>query len=298
MNVAKSCSLAPPRNWPADVSALVRPRIALMVLFTVAIGFLLAPGTRDLAQLVHTLIGVGLAACSANALNQYLERRTDALMRRTENRPLPTGRMAPGEVLVIGLLLGAAGLGYMAFTVRQPLATLLTAATLLTYVILYTPMKRWTTVNTLVGAVPGALPPLIGWTSVTGRMDGEGLALFLILFLWQVPHFLAIAWIHREDYGRAGLKMLPVLDTTGAATARHMVVYAWVLLLVSLWPVFTGFAGTAYATGAILAGLVFVGSTIGFAMDKSVAQARRVLHASLLYLPAIFGLLLAESWFH
>jgi protoheme IX farnesyltransferase len=235
-------------------------------------------------------------ACSANALNQYIERHTDALMRRTETRPLPSGRMAPAEVLILGFALGAIGLTYMLLTVRQPLATLVTAATLVTYVGIYTPLKRKTTLNTLIGAVPGALPPLIGWTSVTGRIDREGLALFLIVFLWQVPHFLAIAWLYRDDYGRAGLRMLPVADHEGKATARNMMTYAWVLTLVSLWPVLTGAAGPLYALGAIFLGLSFLASTVGFAYEKSRAQARRVLHASLLYLPAIFALMLAENW--
>lgn len=293
----ETCVLPVQRNWPADIAALAKPRIAFMVLFTVAIGALLAQrGTPDLGQLMHTLIGVGLVACSANALNQYLERHTDALMHRTESRPLPTGRMSPTEVLVIGLVLGFGGLAYMLLTVNQPLATLVTAITLVTYVGIYTPLKRKTTLNTLIGAVPGAFPPLIGWTSVTGRLDQEGLALFAIVFLWQVPHFLAIAWLYRDDYGRAGLRMLPVADHDGKATARNMMTYAWTLTLVSLWPVLTGAAGPVYAIGAIFLGLSFLGSTFGFAYEKSRTQARRVLHASLLYLPAIFALLLAENW--
>lgn len=294
---ADTCTLPVARNWPADVSALMKPRIAVMVLFTVAIGALLAQrNTPDLSQLLHTLFGVGLVACSANALNQYLERRTDALMRRTESRPLPSGRMTPAEVLVIGVFLGVAGLTYMAVAVHQPLATLITSITLVTYVGVYTPLKRKTTLNTLIGAVPGALPPLIGWTSVTGRLDREGLGLFLIVFLWQVPHFLAIAWLYRDDYGRAGLRMLPVSDQTGKATARNMMTYCWVLTLVSLWPVLTGTAGLFYAAGAIVLGLSFLAATMGFAYDKSRNQAKRVLHASLVYLPAIFALMLAENW--
>jgi protoheme IX farnesyltransferase len=295
---AETCVLPVTRNWPADFVALAKPRIAVMVLFTVAIGALLAQrgGAPDVTQLLHTLIGVGLVACSANALNQYIERHTDALMRRTEARPLPSGRMSPAAVLVLGLALGALGLIYMALTVREPLATLVTALTLVTYVGIYTPLKRKTTLNTLIGAVPGALPPLIGWTSVTGRFDREGVALFLIVFLWQVPHFLAIAWLYRDDYGRAGLRMLPVADPDGRATARYMTTYTWVLTLVSLWPVLTGAAGPVYGLGALFLGLSFLAATVGFAYEKSRTQARRVLHASLLYLPAIFALMLAENW--
>lgn len=294
---AETCPLPLQRNWPADIAALAKPRIAVMVLFTVAIGALLAQrGAPDLGQLLHTLIGVGLVACSANSLNQYLERHTDGLMRRTESRPLPSGRMSPTEVLIVGMALGVGGLGYMLLTVHQPLATLMTAITLVTYVGIYTPLKRKTTLNTLIGAVPGALPPLIGWTSVTGRLDQEGLALFAIVFLWQIPHFLAIAWLYRDDYGRAGLRMLPVADFEGRATARNMMTYAWTLTLVSLWPVLIGAAGPMYAIGAIFLGLSFLASTVGFAYEKSQYQARRVLHTSLLYLPAIFALLLAENW--
>jgi protoheme IX farnesyltransferase len=293
----ETCALASRRNWPADVVALAKPRIAVMVLFTVAIGALLAQrGAPDLRQLAHTLIGVGLVACSANALNQYLERRTDALMRRTESRPLPSGRMSPSEVLFVGVTLGVVGLVYMAVMVHQPLATALTALTLVSYVGIYTPLKRMTTLNTLIGAAPGAMPPLIGWASVTGRLDQQALGLFLILFLWQVPHFLAIAWLYRDDYGRAGLKMLPVGDPDGKQTARHMVTYAWTLTLASLWPILCGSAGPLYAIGAAALGLSFLAATIGFAYEKSRTQARRVLHASLLYLPAILALMLAENW--
>ena len=169
--------------------------------------------------------------------------------------------------------------------------------TLVSYVAIYTPLKRVTTLNTLVGAVPGALPPLIGWTSVTGRFDAEGVALFLILFLWQVPHFLAIAWMYRDDYARAGLRMLPVIDPDGRMTARQMVGYALTLIIVSLWPVAIGRAGPVYAAGALAAGLFFVAAAWGFVHDKSRPQARRVMFASLVYLPVVFGLLLIENWF-
>jgi protoheme IX farnesyltransferase len=293
----KTLALPHRGSLAGDLSALVKPRIAVMVLFTVAIGAMLATtGTPDWLQLLHTLVAVLLTASSANTLNQYLERHTDALMHRTENRPLPTGRMSPIEVLVLGLALGVGGIAYQAYFAHQTLAVALNAFTLVSYVAIYTPLKRVTTLNTLVGAVPGALPPLIGWTSVTGRFDAEGVALFLILFLWQVPHFLAIAWMYRDDYARAGLKMLPVVDPEGRATARQMVGYAWTLLLVSLWPVLIGRAGPVYAAGAIAAGLVFLAAAWGFVKDKSRPKARRVMFASLIYLPAVYGLLLVETW--
>ena len=173
--------------------------------------------------LVNTLAGTGLVAAGASALNQLLEKDSDALMRRTENRPLPSGRLQPVEVLVFGVILSVIGLGYLAWTMPHRLGVLVAGATLVSYVLLYTPLKRHTTLNTLIGAVPGALPPVIGWTAVTGTLDEGVMVLFLIVFLWQVPHFLAIAWIYREDYARAGLRMLPVVDPAGGMTSRQMV---------------------------------------------------------------------------
>jgi protoheme IX farnesyltransferase len=280
-----------------DFVELTKPRIAVLVLFTVAIGALLARhGTVNWEQLLHTLLGTALVAAGASALNQLLERHTDALMRRTENRPLPAGRLQPLEVLVFGVTLGVLGTIYLAVSLRHPLAAGVAALTFLSYVLLYTPLKRRTTLNTLVGAVPGALPPVIGWTAATGRLDREALVLFLILFLWQVPHFLAIAWIYREDYGRAGLRMLPVIDTAGSMTGRQMVVYCLALLPVSLMPVLFQQAGLVYGVGALALGLYFLRAACGFVGEKSPTQARRVLRASLLYLPALLALLLIETY--
>jgi heme o synthase len=292
------CTQALPVTRPRwlDFVELTKPRIALLVLFTVAIGALLArPHTPDVGQLLHTLIGTALVAASASALNHLLERHTDARMRRTENRPLPTGRLQPAEVLCFGVGLGVGGLAYLALTCRHPLAVLVAAFTLLSYVFVYTPLKGKTTLNTLIGAVPGALPPVIGWTSVTGTLDTGAVFVFLILFLWQVPHFLAIAWMYRHDYARAGLKMLPVVDPDGTATARQMILYCLALTPVSLAPVLYQQAGWLYGLGALLLGGGFLGACLGFALDRSHAQARRVLHASLIYLPAILALLLAEA---
>jgi protoheme IX farnesyltransferase len=217
-------------------------------------------------------------------------------MRRTENRPLPAGRVQPAEALVFGVLLAGAGLAYLAATMRQPLAVLVAAFTLLSYVFIYTPLKRHTTLNTLVGAVPGALPPVIGWTAVTGSFDREAIALFLVLFLWQVPHFLAIAWMYREDYGRAGLQMLPVVDAEGGITARQMLAYCLALVPVSLMPALFEQAGWLYAIGALLLGAGFVASTLRFWRERTTPAARKVLHASLVYLPTLLALLLVERW--
>jgi protoheme IX farnesyltransferase len=250
----------------------------------------------DVILLVNALIGVGLVASAASALNQLLERYTDAQMRRTENRPLPAGRLQPMEVLSFGMVLAVVGLAYLAATMRHPLPVAVTAFTLVSYVLIYTPLKRHSTLNTLVGAVPGALPPVIGWTAVTGTLDREAVALFLILFLWQVPHFLAIAWMYRDDYGRAGLQMLPVVDASGAMTARQMVSYCLALLPVSLMPALFQQAGWFYAIGAVLLGTFFTQTALGFWRERNRATARRALHASLVYLPALLALLLIEHW--
>jgi len=280
----------------ADYVELVRPRMTLLVLFTVAAGvFLAAQGAPDPAILVHALVGTALVAAAASAINQFLERHTDALMRRTENRPLPAGRLPPAVVLVFGSGLAICGLTYLVVSLRQPLAALVAGTTFATYVFLYTPLKRKTPLNTLVGAVPGALPPVIGWTAVRGSIDPEAVALFLIVFLWQVPHFLSIAWIYRDQYAQAGMKMLPVVDRDGVQTSRQMVRYCLALLPVSVLPAELGMAGPFYVIGAVLLGLMFLKSALGFAHSSSLGQARRVLRASLIYLPALLLLLLLDG---
>jgi protoheme IX farnesyltransferase len=279
----------------ADYVELTKPRIAVLVLFTVAVGGLLAhSATLDLMQLVHAIVGTALVASGASVLNQWLERVTDAAMRRTENRPLPSGRLSAPEALAFGVVLSVLGLGYMFLLMTHVLAPMLTAATLVSYVFLYTPLKRVTTLNTLIGAVPGALPPVIGWTAMTGTLDLTAGILFLILFVWQIPHFLAIAWMYREDYGRAGLKMLPVVDEDGTATARQMLVYGIALVPVSLLPLIYADGSVMYGLGALGLGLFFLRPIWNFGVAPSHAQARRVLHASLVYIPAVYGLMLTE----
>jgi protoheme IX farnesyltransferase len=253
-----------------------------------------------LPVLLHTLLGTALVAAGASALNQLLERRSDALMRRTENRPLPAGRLHPTEVLVFGFALGLSGVCYLALTVQRPWAALIAAITFISYVWIYTPLKRRTPLNTLVGAVPGALPPLIGWAAVRGSLDPEALALFFIIFLWQVPHFLAIAWIYRDDYARAHQRMLPVVDPDGTRTGRQMLTYCMALIPTSLAPVAFGGSGLIYLGGALFLGLFFLACALRFTRERSVAQARRVLRGSLVYLPALFALLVLDglmNWF-
>jgi protoheme IX farnesyltransferase len=282
-----------------DYLELTKPRVAGLVLFTVAAGAWLADrGVPEPVFLFHILFGTALVAGGASALNQLLERHTDALMQRTESRPLAAGRLQPLEGLVFGLLLAIAGLTYLGIALHRPLAALVAGFALISYVFLYTPLKRKTSLNTLVGAVPGALPPVIGWTAVTGSVGAGAGILFLVLYLWQIPHFLAIARIYREDYARAGMPMLPVVDRKGDLTARQMVSYCLALIPVSLMPGLLGLAGLVYLMGALLLGLGFLGSALGFHRDHSIPQARRVLWASLVYLPILFILLLVDRVSH
>jgi protoheme IX farnesyltransferase len=243
----------------------------------------------------HTLFGTALVAAGASALNQLLERHTDAWMRRTRNRPLPAGRLQPWEVLSFGLLLGTGGIAYLALALARPWAAGIAALAFVSYVGVYTPLKRLTSLNTLVGAVPGALPPVIGWAAARGSLDMGAAALFLIVFLWQVPHFLAIAWIYRDDYARAGLQMLPVDDPRGGRTSSTMVTYCLTLIPVSLIPAVLGSAGLWYLAGALVLGLGFLACTLAFLRTTAPRQARWVLRASLVYLPALLVLLLLDG---
>jgi protoheme IX farnesyltransferase len=282
----------------ADFAELTKPRIALMVLFTVAVGaWLASPDGVDLLRLLHALVGTAMAACGASALNQLLERHSDTLMRRTENRPLPAGRLQPAEVLWFGLSLSLGGLLYLTLTLRDPVPVLVVWVTLTSYVLIYTPLKRFTAWNTIIGAVPGALPPVIGWTAAGGPLGPEVFVLFSVLFLWQMPHFYAIAWIYRDDYARAGLWMLPVVDARGRQTALQMVGFCVLLLAVSVVPAVAGQAGPVYVFGAVALGIAFLLSTLGFVVRRSVYAARRVMRASLLYLPVLLALLVLDRVF-
>jgi protoheme IX farnesyltransferase len=291
------CVEAPALSRPrlADYVELAKPRIAVLVLFTVGAGVLLAGGRGfSFLVLLHTVFGTALVAAGASALNQWLERDSDALMRRTERRPLPSGRLQAAEVFVFGLALGLGGTLYLALALNTMLPAFLAALTFVLYVAVYTPLKRRTPLNTLIGAVPGALPPLIGWCAVRGEISRESAVLFLILFLWQVPHFLAIAWMYRDEYARAGLQMLPVVDRDGQRTSQNMILYCMALVAVSLQPVMFGEAGLLYLGGAVLLGLTFLASTIAFFRHRAHGPARRVLRASLLYLPGLLALLLLD----
>lgn len=280
----------------ADYLELTKPRIAVMALITVAGGYLLGAGSAaSAAMLFNVLFGAGLVAAGGSALNQLMERRTDARMRRTANRPLPAGRLSPEEVAVFGAVLSGVGLAYLTSTVPAA-ATIAALVTLVAYVLVYTPLKTVTAWNTVVGAVPGALPPVIGWCAARGIEGPDAaLALFLVLFVWQLPHFFAIAWMYRGDYARAGLKMLPGCDPTGRRTAAAMVLTAAALVPVGFLAVTAGVAGWLYFAGATLLGLMFVREAVRFARERTDKHARRVLRASLVYLPGVFALLLVDA---
>ena len=272
--------------------ALTKPRIGVMVLVTVATGFLLgARGAAHPSTLLLTMLGTGLVAGGASAWNQYLERARDLLMRRTANRPLPAGRLAPVEAAAFGLVLTVAGLAILALWVNGASAAL-TLLTFVLYVAVYTPLKSVTTLNTAIGAVPGALPPVIGWAAATGQLGAEAWSLFLIVFLWQFPHFLAIAWIYRDDYARAGYRMLPTVDPPGAITGRQAAGYALALVPAGLLPTVVGLAGGLYFAGALLLGLAYLYYAVRFWSQVTDLSARHLLRASFVYLPAVLMLLL------
>jgi heme o synthase len=279
----------------ADYIQLTRPRLSGMALLTVAAGAILASGgTPNWPILMHALIGAALVAAGASAVNQWLERDVDARMRRTQDRPLPVGRLQPGEVFVFGIASAMCGVAYLAVALASPLAAVVAALTFLIYVFAYTPLKRVTPFNTLVGGIAGALPPVIGWSAVRGSLNAEIAALFAILFLWQVPHFLAIAWIYRGDYGRAGLRMLPSVDRDGRMTGRHMISYCLALFAVSLVPLIVSGAGWIYLIGALVLGIGYLVSAVAFSRRRSVPWARAVLRVSLIYLPVLLTLLLLD----
>lgn len=288
---ADAVEVGPPPGLLADLATLVKPRIIVMSLVAVLVGVHAAGGAlAPTPKLIITLLAVGSVAAASFILNQLLESGTDARMARTRNRPLPAGRLTPGQVLAFGIATAAFGLGSLALVVNLP-AAFVAALTFSSYVFVYTPLKRHTTWNTVVGAIPGALPPVIGWVAVSGRLDPGAAALFAILFLWQFPHFYAIAWIYRREYHEAGLKMLPCLDVDGDVTSRHILGTALALLPVSLVPTLIGVTGTAYFVGAALLGLLYVAASMAFAMDRTTRAAKTLFRISLVYLPALFLLL-------
>jgi len=278
----------------ADYIALTKPRLNVLVVATSTAGFYLgAVAPISPLTLIATVVGTTLVAGGAAALNQLYERRTDGLMPRTRMRPLPDGRVSPSEALVFGLLLSAAGLALL-FLYSTWTASLLALATLVIYLLVYTPLKLRSPIATLVGAVPGALPPLIGWTAARGLTPG-GISLFLIVFVWQIPHFMAISWMYRDDYAAGGFPMLAVIDPSGKRAAQQAVGYAAALVPISLIPVIVGLSGVVYAGVATVLGAALLVLALRFGASRSDAAARWLFFGSLLYLPLLWVVMIADK---
>ncbi|MGH9315615.1 MAG: heme o synthase [Thermoanaerobaculia bacterium] len=277
----------------ADFLELTKPRITLLVLVTAAAGYAVGvPGALDPAAFLALLLGTALVAGGGSALNQYSERAVDGRMQRTRSRPLPSGRVAPAEALIFGVAISAVGLALLASV--NALTAVLGAGALASYVLLYTPLKRVTSLCTVVGAVPGAIPPLMGWAAARGSLDPGAFGLFVVLFLWQLPHFLAIGWIYREDYARGGFPMLTVTDPDGRSTGRQMILYCVALLPATLMAGVLSSAGAGYLWGAVTLGLLFLACSARFAWTRSLAAARGLFLASVLYLPVLLGLMVFD----
>lgn len=272
---------------------VTKPRLVLLTLWTVAVGFVLASRSAvDFPLLLKTLIGAGLTAAGSMALNQYLERESDAQMRRTENRPLPSGRMKPREALIFGISLALAGLLTVALSVNF-LSAYLSAATLVIYLFVYTPLKKRTPLCTLVGAIPGAIPPMLGWAAARGELGFEPWVLFSILFAWQLPHFFAIAWICREDYSRAGFRMLSVVDPTGKRVGQEIMIYSLAVHLLSFVPAVSGMTGPLYYLAALLLGIWFLVSSFQTAFQLDL-RSRSFFRRSVLYLAFLLLFLILD----
>ena len=271
----------------ADFVELGKPRIVFMVLITAFVGFYVgSEQVPNYLRLLQMLLGTALAAAGTLALNQFMERATDAKMERTRRRPLPDGRVQPQEALWFGLLVTLAGLVYLALAVNL-ISAAVTAAITVSYLLFYTPMKLKSSFCVLVGAVPGALPPVIGWVAARGSLDVDAWVLFAIMFLWQVPHTLAIAWLYREDYAKAGIQFLPVIEPEGGSTNRQVITHCAALLAVSLLPTLIGMAGVLYFAAALILGIIFITSGVRLVLEPTVTGARRLLFASLIYLPVL-----------
>ena len=290
-----AAALTQSRARTRDFVALAKPRLNLLVVASTLVGYAMAPGEGlGVLGTAALLLGTGLVAGGASAFNQVLERDLDALMRRTRTRPLPDQRLQPTEGVLFGIAVTLAGLLLIAAS-SNLLAAGVALATLVSYVAVYTPLKRRSSFGTVIGAIPGALPPIIGWAAVEGALPVQPWALFGIMFLWQLPHFLAIAWMYREDYARAGFPMLPVIEPDGRSTGRQAVVYAAALVPLSLAPALMHMSGEIYFAGALVLGLAFLGLTVRFARSRSVADARRVFFGSIVYLPVLWILMIANK---
>jgi protoheme IX farnesyltransferase len=278
----------------ADFLALTKPRLNLLVLMTTLGGlYLAAPDGVPLGILFHTVVGTALVAGGAAALNQVWERRTDRLMRRTASRPLPGGRLSAAEGTWFGIALSVIGVAELAFGANLT-AAWVAGVTLISYVLMYTPLKTRTSLSTIVGAIPGALPPVIGWAAAYGAITLPAIVLFGIVFFWQMPHFLAIAWMYRVDYARAGIVMLPGVDPDGRRTSQQALLYSAALWPVSLMPLTVGLAGPAYGAIATVLGLLFIWLCFRFTQERSQQNARRLFLFSITYLPVLWAALVID----
>ncbi len=295
-NVSAEILTATPteKSWVAVFSDLTKARLTTLVLLTTLVGFYLGSGTVNYLLMFNALAATALVASGAAALNQLLEREYDAKMRRTQNRPLPSGRLQPTTVMLFGGITSVAGLVYLALAVNL-LTCVLGAVTLVSYIFIYTPLKRLTWMNTLVGAIPGALPPLMGWTAARNELSGEGWALFAILAFWQLPHFFAIAWMYRDEYAKAGFIMLPNVDADGSRTAQQSVSNTLALLLASLCPFVFGMAGKIYLGSAIILGVGFLWYAIQFSRQLTHARARQLFLFSIIYLPLLLTVMVLNK---
>jgi protoheme IX farnesyltransferase len=288
--IVQKQSLSMAEKFSAYVE-LTKPRITLLVVLTAAAGFCLGSENGiDYVRLLNMSLGIALLSSGIATLNQYIERDLDRLMRRTESRPLPSGKLLATPAMWFGVTLSVIATLYLAVSING-LSAVLGVVTLASYLFVYTPLKTRTSLSTVLGAFPGAMPPFIGWVAARGEASIEAWILFAILFLWQFPHFLAIAWMYRDDYARAGIKMLPVVEPEGRVTGQQIISYTLMLLPVSLLPVFVNLAGTIYFVGALVLGLIFLYFSVRAAFVRTVWQARQLLLASVLYLPVLFALM-------
>jgi len=294
MSNPEQAAVAPDARQWADFVTLTKPRVNLLVLVTTVIGFHLGnrSGT-DLALLFHTVVGTFLVASGAAAFNQILERDVDSRMRRTMLRPLPDGRLGTREATIFAAAISVAGVLQL-WLGANGLAALIAIATIASYALIYTPLKRVTSFATVIGAVPGALPPVIGWAAARGDLSLEAWVLFAIVFFWQMPHVLAVSWLYREDYARGGIRVLPVEEPEGRSTSMQVVNYAAALIPVSLLPTVVGLAGRAYFVGAIVLGVFSLALAVRFAQQRTPERARQLFYASLVYLPVLWVLMLAN----
>ena len=283
------------KSWSAVFSDLIKARLTTLVLLTTSVGFYIGEiGSTNFILFFNTLAATGLVAAGASALNQLLEREYDAKMRRTQDRPLPSGRLQPTTVAIFGGVSSVAGLIYLALAVNL-LTSVLGAVTLVSYLFIYTPLKRVTWLNTAIGAIPGALPPLMGWTAARNELGGQGWALFAILAFWQMPHFFAIAWLYRDEYAKAGFVMLPNVDSEGRRTGQQTVSHTFALLIASLCPFVFKMAGSVYLFGAIILGAGFLFCAFQFSRHLTLARARQLFLASIIYLPLLLALMVWDK---